>query len=108
MINKKAIMRRVYIIWFGRQILSPRTFKAGLLTLFMWQFTAQVHIASVFANAPFGEAGLSTNFHFFELALLNTDFLTLAVLAGVALSGLFFLRELLPRRATAHLGFVRI
>ena len=97
----KAIMRRIYFIWFARKVLSPLALKLVAISALVWKFTAYVSVQDVLVNAPLKEGGMSTSLHFFESAFVNTESVTVMLLGAIALLAAFLVRDMFIKRHTA-------
>ncbi|MBI2108895.1 MAG: hypothetical protein HYT93_01785 [Parcubacteria group bacterium] len=95
----KRIMRRVYFIWFVRQVFNAVTIKFALIFFFVWQFAAHVSVRDVFVNWH-PDWGLSGSYAFFESALRNTEFTVQMLMLGMIVVVALLARDIIGRRST--------
>jgi hypothetical protein len=48
----RSIMRRVYIVWLIKKVLSPFWVKTYILVALFWQLSNTVSVVNIFNNAP--------------------------------------------------------
>lgn len=95
---KQKIMRRVYLVWAGRIILNPATFKAVAFAFLMMEFAQQVHVRAVVDNSP-AFWNVPQSYVFFQSAFLGTGMMVQAALVGMALVATFLFRDVAKDRA---------
>ncbi len=93
----KKIMRRIYFIWFARQIFNTITLKIALVFLLGWQFAAQVSVRDVVANWHF-DWGVSGSYAFVESAFRNTELVVQILVLGIAVLGILLARDVIFKR----------
>lgn len=81
---EERIMRRIYIIYALRRVLSPFMVKIYVSLVLLWQLLAQISLASIIQNAPGLDWGAA---QFFFSAFVGTEWgvklvLILAVLVA--------------------------
>jgi len=92
------IMRRVYLVWLIRKILSPVTAKVLILAGLARQLFIFVSVKDVMINAP-SVYDLSASFQFFGNAFINTgNAVQLSLLTAILLS-LWLTRDFVRVRA---------
>lgn len=96
----KRIMRRVYVIWFLKTVLSPRVLKVVILLGLLKGSFELVHVRSVFANAPsfFDPAAI---YQFSISAFANTEFAVQAVILGIIAFSFWLAKDILRTFATS-------
>ncbi|MEK7179152.1 MAG: hypothetical protein AAB727_02775 [Patescibacteria group bacterium] len=104
----KSIMRRVYVIWFARQVFNALTIKAALVALLAWRLMSYVSVKNVIANWHF-DGSLAASYAFFRSALVETEFVTQMLLLSIVAVALLFARDIVQRRRFSHYrkAFVR-
>jgi hypothetical protein len=89
---KRRVMRRVYAVWFARQITSPFFARVLALFVFMYELHRYASIKNVLHNSPsFFNVGPTV--HFFASAFANTDAVTQVLCAGTAAIVFVILRD---------------
>ena len=82
---KRAIMRRVYVLWFFRTVAQSVLIKLSILIFLLGGMIIFESPGAVWHNAQI--SGGLTNYRFFVSALINTEAITqLAFLAIIAIS----------------------
>ena len=94
----KRIMRRVYFVWFMRQIFNRVTAKLALVLLFIWQFVQYVSVRDVISNWHPADWGISGSYAFFESALRNTEFTVQILMLGMAVVLALLVRDAIQKR----------
>ena len=91
---KTRIMRRVYLVWFFRQLFSPFLIKFYVLALAFWQIGRLVWVEKVFSNA-LAKPDWSASIGYLAQSVSSTE-LTVQLLLGVTLvGGLWIFRDLI-------------
>lgn len=96
----KNVMRRVYVVYSLRRVLSPFAVKGYAVLFLLWSIGKQVFVAKVIENAP----GLSSpldSLGFLTRAFMGTEILVQALVLGCALAVLWFATDLIFRRQSA-------
>jgi hypothetical protein len=76
----KAVMRRIYLIWFGRIFLNRFTIKIGVLGLLMWELATYVVVQAVVENALHAQGSAGYMYD----AFLHTDLVVQGIVIGGA------------------------
>lgn len=87
-------MRRVYAIWFVRQVLSPLSIKIAIALTLVWQLKEYVSVRQVIANAPSLADPLSS-LSFLSTAFVSTQLVVQILVVGLILSLAWFFRDIL-------------
>lgn len=103
----KRIMRRVYFIWFVRQILNPITLKAVVVLLLVRQVAVYVSVRDIIANWHPFDWGFSGNYTFLQSALLETDFMVQMLTFGIVIVAALLVRDVIMRKLESGRVFVR-
>ena len=69
---RQRIVRRVYLIWFAKKLLSPRAVKAYIFAGFLAEILGTVSVRNVIANSP-SFSDVTHTSEFFGSAFVNTD-----------------------------------
>jgi hypothetical protein len=78
-----CVMRRVYLLWAGRQVTSPFFIKMFTLAVLAYGLHKYASIKDVLHNSPsFFDIGSTTRF--FESAFIRTDAVTQVLSVGIA------------------------
>src|SRR3989338_753885 len=93
----KRIMRRIYFIWFARQVFNAVTVKFALVGLLLWQFVERVSITNVIANWQ-PQLGFSSSYAFAESALLKTEFAVQMLMLGMVVVAILLVRDIFEKR----------
>ena len=106
----KKIMRRIYFIWFVRQIFNAVTVKVALVFLLAWQITSYVSVKNVIANWYLTEWGFSGSYAFLQSALIETDVMVQVLMLGTVLVASLLFRDVLARKQFIERGrlFIRV
>jgi len=91
---KKRIMRRVYLVSFLRQILSPFVFKGTVLFIFMALGNVLVSVPNVISNMSIF-TNVNASFLFLLNAFLHTEFLVQVVLSGSIILTIWLFKDFL-------------
>jgi len=95
----QKIMKKVYLLWFLRQAVNKTTAKIALAVLLLLQLSVTVSIPSVLQNMR-ALGDLASTRVFMESAVTNTEIITLILLTGITLVGLWAVRDIaLTKRA---------
>jgi hypothetical protein len=105
--NKAYIMRRIYLLWFLRQVFNPLSIKAVLIVLLGWQMTSYVSIKHVIANWNL-DGGLTGSFSFLESAVLNTEIMTQILVLGMVAFTALLVRDIIQRRKITTEAFMPV
>lgn len=98
----KRIMRRVYLIWFARQVFNTLTLKVALIALLLSQFVEHVSIKNVIANWH-ADWGIATSYAFLQSAVLETEFIVQMIMAGFVVLGSLLVRDIVLKRKVERL-----
>lgn len=85
-------MRKIYFLWFFKQVVNRTTAKIALAVTLLWQLSVTVSIPNVLANMR-SLADLPSAAAFMESALVNTEVMTLMLLSGITVVGLWAVRD---------------
>ena len=92
----KSIMRRVYLVYFVRQLVSPLFLKFAVLAVFLWQIKEAVFVRQVFANMANYEATELLNF--WSAAFMNTELIVQFTALGVGVLAILLFRDIVFKR----------
>ena len=87
-------MRRIYLIWFFRQLLSPFLIKFYVLTLSLWQIGRLVWVERVFENA-LTKPDWSASIGYLAQSVSSTELAVQFLLGVVLTGGLWLFRDLI-------------
>ena len=99
---QKRIMRRIYLVAAIRYALNPVFLKALIVGVFFWRSMSYVSYAHVLANSP-SLSDIPSNVNFFTSAVMHTDGITVALLAGIAGLAAWIAVDLTRRKSHAWL-----
>ena len=107
-LQKKQIKRRIYAIWLFRKVFNTFTVKLAALALLFSELVSHVSVKQVIANWNL-DSGVFGSYTFLQSALLNTEFITQAILLGMSALIVLFARDWVKKSAhTPRNSFVRI
>jgi len=92
-------MRRVYFVYFVRQLFSPFAIKAMAVALLFLNMATRVSVFSVFRNAP-SLTALSDIARFFISAFTNTGLMVQMSVVGVLFFGIWIVFDMIKRGFT--------
>ncbi|MDP3726609.1 MAG: hypothetical protein Q8R36_05445 [bacterium] len=106
----KKIMRRVYLIWFVRQIFNPVTVKAVVVVLLVRQVAVYVSVRDIIANWHPAEWGFSGNYTFLQSAFTQTDLMVQILTLGIVTVAALLARDVIMRKWFTGIGrvFIRV
>ncbi len=93
---KKSVMRRIYVIWFLRQITSPLFLKTAAVALLLGKITSYVSLKDVVTNVPVSY-GLVENYGFFQSALAHTELTTQLIMLTLGILCVWLARDIVSR-----------
>lgn len=89
-------MRRVYFVYFVRQLFSPFAIKTMAVALLFLNMARRVSVFSVFHNAP-SLTALSDVSRFFVSAFTNTGLMVQVSVVGVLFFGIWIVLDMVKR-----------
>lgn len=95
---KIRIMRRIYLIWFFRQIFSPFLLKFYVLTLALWQIGRLVWVEKVFSSA-LTKPDWSASIGYLAQSALSTRLAVQLLIGVILIAGLWLFRDLVSQRS---------
>ncbi len=98
-------MRRIYAIWFVRQVVSPAVLKSAVAVAFLWRLKEYVSLRNVIANAP-SLADPAHTASFLGYAFTHTQGVVQLLLVGLFVLGLWLARDII--RGYAVLGLKQL
>ncbi len=104
----KKIMRRVYLVWFVRQIFNPVTVKAVVVLLLVRQIAIYVSVRDIIANWHPTEWGFSGNYAFLQSAFIETDLMVQTFTLGIVIVSALLVRDVIIRKWLTGIGRVFI
>lgn len=96
---KKSVMRRIYFIWFLRQVTHPLFLKIVAVALLLGKATSYVSLGNILTNWPL-TSGILGNYGFIESAFVHTETSMQVLVMGISALSLWLAYDVLVRRSS--------
>ena len=99
---KKKIMRRVYTVYYMRQLRRVLAVEVFAFTFFAFMLISRISVSHIIENMP-RFSDIPALFRFLTAAFFNTEFVVQVVFVGVAVASFLLLKDIIkiyPKETT--------